>query len=65
MKYTTKNSFVNYSKRIEDLKNILNIQGQKGNWDIDDYMCGFYNGLELARAIMEDSPPKYKKLKKR
>lgn len=35
-------------------------QGQKGNWDYDEYMRGLYNGIELADAIIEDREPIYK-----
>jgi len=36
------------------------IQGEKGNYDYDEYMFGLYNGLELACAIMEEREPIYK-----
>lgn len=32
----------------QDLKNMLDIQGSDGNWNVDEYMLGLYNGLILA-----------------
>lgn len=48
------------SKQLDDLKNIVEIQGYNGNWNYSEYMWGMYNGLELALAVMEDREPKYK-----
>ncbi|MEC1780059.1 hypothetical protein [Schinkia azotoformans] len=47
---------------IEVLRDIVNIQGQKGNYDYDEYMRGMYNGMELMLAIIEDREPVYKTL---
>jgi hypothetical protein len=53
------------SKAIEDIRTVHNIQGQKGNWDVDPYMTGLYNGLELALATLEGRDPQFRKFKKR
>ena len=46
--------------RLQALRNVVKIQGHKGNWDYNEYMRGMYNGLELALAIMENREPIYK-----
>jgi hypothetical protein len=48
------------SDPISKLRNLRDIQGRKGNYDIDDYMRGLYNGLELSLSIFEDRGPDYK-----
>lgn len=47
-------------ERIKQLKQITEVQGNKGNFDYSEYMWGMYNGMELALAIMEDREPVYK-----
>lgn len=48
------------NKMIEDLKNLVSAQGQKGNWDASPYMCGLFNGLEMALSIFEKREPQFK-----
>ena len=38
------------SAKVRDLRDI---QGQNGNWNVSGYMRGLYNGLEMALAILE------------
>jgi hypothetical protein len=45
---------------IQQLREVHAIQGRKGCYDIDDYMLGLYNGLELALSLMEQRDVKYK-----
>lgn len=45
--------------RIDMLKEMIQVQGQKGNWDTDKYMWGLYNGMEFAASIMESREPKF------
>jgi hypothetical protein len=45
---------------MKQLRDVHSIQGRDGCWDIDDYMLGLYNGLELALSIMEQRNVKYK-----
>jgi hypothetical protein len=45
---------------ISKLRNLRDIQGRKGNYDMDEYMRGLYNGLELSLSIFEDREPDYK-----
>ena len=48
------------SDPISKLRNLRDIQGRKGNYDIDEYMRGLYNDLELSLSIFEDRGPDYK-----
>lgn len=52
------------TKEVEQLREVHAVQGREGCWDIDDYMLGLYNGLELALSIMENRAPIYKKRNK-
>jgi hypothetical protein len=45
---------------IQQLREVHAIQGKKGCYDIDDYMLGLYNGLELALSLMEQRDVNYK-----
>ena len=45
---------------LTQLREVHAIQGRDGCWDIDDYMLGLYNGLELALSIVENRACKYK-----
>ena len=38
---------------------MLYIQGQKGNYDYDEYMLGTYNGMEYIIALFETREPNY------
>ena len=40
-------------------KEMLDIQGQKGNYDYDGYMLGLYNGMEYVIALFETREPNY------
>ncbi len=40
-------------------KEMLDIQGQKGNYDYDEYMLGLYNGMEYIISLFETREPKY------
>ena len=48
------------NRKISELKNLLEIQGQDGNWNADDYMQGMYNGMELVMAVIEDREPVFR-----
>jgi hypothetical protein len=45
---------------LDAVRDQLNIQGQHGNWNYDQYMHGMYNGLECALATLENRAPAYK-----
>lgn len=51
---------VERDKRLMALRNAVEIQGQDGNWNTDPYMHGFYNGMELSLATMEDRATEYR-----
>lgn len=55
----------NIKKKISDLKNVVDIQGQDGNWNYDNYMTGLYNGLEMALSIFEEREPIFRTCSKR
>lgn len=46
--------------QLEDMRQVLNIQGYDGNWDYDEYMFGLYNGMEMMLAIAENREPVFK-----
>ena len=45
---------------LKQLREVHAVQGRDGCWDIDDYMLGLYNGLELALSIVENRECRYK-----
>ena len=47
-------------KALKQLREVHAVQGRDGCWDIDDYMLGLYNGLELALSIVENRECRYK-----
>ena len=47
-------------KALKQLREVHAVQGRDGCWDIDDYMLGMFNGLELALSIVENRACKYK-----
>jgi hypothetical protein len=48
------------SEAIRQLRYVLAIHGKDGNWDVDGYSNGMFNGMELALSIMEDRDPVYR-----
>ena len=47
-------------RMIESLKNLRDIQGQKGNYDQGEYMRGMFNGLEVAVSVFTQTEPQFK-----
>ena len=45
---------------VSDLQDLIDIQGQNGNWNYDPYMHGLYNGLICARDVLRGVEPEYK-----
>lgn len=43
---------------LSPLLKMQQVQGREGNWNSSEYMLGLYNGLELARAALEEDNPK-------
>ena len=52
--------FIMMTDRLATLNHLLEVQGEDGKWNADEYMCGIYNGLEHAVAVMENREPKYR-----
>jgi len=44
---------------LKHLKNAIDIQCSHGNWNYDNYMHGYANGLILALAYMEGTDPEF------
>ena len=51
--------------KIESLKQSLEIQGNNGNWNYDNYMLGMFNGMELMMATLEEREPFYRECKEK
>ncbi|MFA1821176.1 hypothetical protein ACDX78_13550 [Virgibacillus oceani] len=47
-------------ERLEEMREILKIQGYDGNWNHDPYMHGMYNGMEIMLAMVEGRSPEYR-----
>lgn len=45
---------------LKALRDVLAVQGSKGNWDYDPYMFGLFNGLALAESVMTGEEPEFK-----
>jgi hypothetical protein len=43
------------------MKELLKVQGRDGNWNLDPYMQGMYNGMELIVALAEGRDPAFRK----
>lgn len=46
--------------KIQQVRELVNIQGSKGNWDSSDYMTGLFNGLEMSLSILEKREPVFR-----
>ena len=57
MNYMKSKQFI---EKLKDAKNLLEIQG---NSITNEYMQGFYNGMELIVALFESREPKYTDIK--
>jgi len=45
---------------LDIITNLINIQGDSGNWDYDPYMFGMYNGMVLIKSVLEDNDPEFR-----
>ena len=36
------------------------VQGRDGNWNYDPYMHGYYNGIELCLALLQQRAPRFR-----
>lgn len=48
-----------WEHRLKCSKEMLDIQGQKGNYDFDEYMLGLYNGMEFIISLFETREPNF------
>ena len=46
---------------VAKMKELLEVQGRDGNWNLDPYMQGMYNGMELIVALAEGRDPVFRK----
>jgi hypothetical protein len=46
---------------VVKMKELLEVQGRDGNWNLDPYMQGMYNGMELMVALAEGRDPVFRK----
>lgn len=46
--------------KLEEAKQMTELQGNNGNWNYDPYMQGVYNGMEYVLAIFEEREPKFR-----
>jgi hypothetical protein len=44
----------------EKMREMLDVQGQNGNWDYDPYMHGMYNGMEYMMAMVDGREPVFR-----
>ena len=44
-------------KRVDKVREMVEVQGKNGSWNFDPYMQGLYNGLEFALSLMENREP--------
>lgn len=45
---------------IKIMREMLEVQGQPGNWNYDSYMHGLYNGMEYMVALVEKREPQFR-----
>lgn len=45
---------------LEDINDLIKIQGADGDWNDSAYMCGLYNGLLLARSVITNESPDFR-----
>lgn len=48
-------------RMVRPIRDQLNVQGQHGNWNCNEYMLGMFNGLECALATLEHREPQYRR----
>ena len=46
-----------YSGHLITIERMIAIQGLDGNWDVNEYMTGYYNGMILINATLQDGSP--------
>lgn len=51
---------IDWSEKLAKLRNMVEIQGDDGNWNCSEYHFGMFNGLELALATMEHRETRFR-----
>ena len=49
-----------FDKKLSQAQDLVEVQGENGNWNYDQYMHGMYNGMELILAHFEGREPVFK-----
>jgi len=49
-----------YKQKIKSLAELIEIQGDNGNWNYDPYMHGMLNGMILSQSVFTDKDPIFK-----
>jgi hypothetical protein len=49
-----------YNIKLEQLREMVKVQGYNGNWNFDPYKLGMYNGMEFMLAMLENRGPVFK-----
>jgi hypothetical protein len=47
-------------KQVENMRQLVEVQGSSGNWNYDEYMHGMYNGMELILSMVEGRDPNFR-----
>lgn len=48
------------TEKVDKLKDLLEIQGNNGNWNYCEYMRGMYNGMQLSLSVFTDEDPEFR-----
>lgn len=48
-----------YKEILKNANELLDIQGQSGNYNYDSYMLGIYNGMEMIISMFEEREPQF------
>lgn len=52
-------SSLTLAQKVEQVRDVLKVQSQNGNWNYDPYMQGLANGLICALSIIDGVEPVY------
>lgn len=45
---------------MTEIRELIEIQGQTGNWDYDPYMLGLYNGMVMVESLVLGVEPVFR-----
>jgi hypothetical protein len=49
-----------FQEKLDEIKNLVEMQGATGTWDATPYMQGMFNGMELLLSILEERDPEFR-----